>query len=157
MDKKFTVIKDTREKKQGWTFSLDKYCAGTIKQALKTGDYGIAELPENVFTIERKKSVGEIYNNLFQERFTKELERLAEFKHKFIICQFDLKTIMSFPVNSGIPARYWEGVKANANYIMSRLINIHIKYGIPVIYAGQHSQDLAKFYLRQVARTEGII
>lgn len=155
--KKFTVIKDTREKKEFWHFDADDYCNGFIERPLPTGDYSIAELPGEIITIERKRNVGEIYSNLFEKRFTEELDRLMKFKYKFIICQFELKNIMTFPINSGIPARFWSGLKANSNYILSRLTDIQVKYGINVCFAGQNSKDLAKFYLRQVAKLEGVI
>lgn len=154
---KFTVIRDTREKKEIWDFPVDEYCFGTVNKALSTGDYSIQELPDNFVTIERKKSPGEIYNNLFEKRFYNEIERLMEFKYKIIICQFDLKTLMNWPIGSGIPQIYWDGLKANANYIISKLMNIQVKYNIPISFAGLHSQELAKTYLRQVARIEGLI
>ena len=155
---KFTVVRDGgREKKEFWTFEPDDYCLGTINKTLHTGDYSIDELPDWTVSIERKRTVGEIYNNFFEERFTKELERLQKFKYKFLICQFNLKDVMSFPVNSGVPQRYWGSLKANSNFLMSKIAHIQIKYGVIFSFGGLHSQDLAKFYLRQVARTEGII
>lgn len=159
LQNKFTVLRSGQEKRDFWDFSADDYCKGTEQCALKTGDYMIKELPGLIFTIERKNSVGEVYNNLFEKRFSDELVRLQEFKYRFIICQFDAKDVVNFPYNSGIPSRYWEGLKANGNYIMSRLTHFTIRMNVPVIFAGpgKPSKDLAMSYMKQVARLEGII
>jgi len=156
---KFTVLRSGQEKKHFWTFEPNEYCLGTIQCPIETGDYMIKELPKQTFTIERKHSVGEIYNNLFEKRFSDELDRLQSFKYRFIICQFDLKDVISFPYGSGIPSRYWDGLKANGNYILSKLSYFTIKLKIPVIYAGpgSSSKELAMFYMKQVARCEGLI
>jgi|GEM_PF-4425827 ERCC4-type nuclease len=155
--KKFTVIKDSREKKEFWNFEPDDYCNGFVEGTLHTGDYSIKELPDFTVTIERKRNLSEVYNNLFEQRFKDEIERLKQFKYRFIICQFEFKNVITFPVNSGTPARFWSGLKANSNYIMSRLSEIQIKHGIDICYAGQNSKEMAKSYLRQVAKLEGII
>lgn len=156
---KFIVLRSGQEKKNFWDFGPDDYCRGTEQCPIKTGDYMIKELPDKIFTIERKFSTGEIYNNLFEKRFNDELERFREFKYRFIICQFDTKDVISFPYNSGIPSVYWDGLKANGNYIMSKLTHFTIKMNIPVVFAGpgKPSKDLAMSYMRQVARLEGII
>lgn len=156
---KFHVLRSGQEKKNFWHFDPDDYCSGTTQCPIETGDYMIKELPDKIFTIERKFSVGEIYNNMFEKRFSNELERLQEFKYRFIICQFDARDVISFPFNSGIPKMYWDGLKANGNYIMSKLTHYTIKMKVPVIFAGpgKSSQDLAMFYMRQVARLEGLI
>lgn len=156
---KFHVLRSGQEKKNFWHFGPDQYCSGTTQCPIETGDYMIKELPGKIFTIERKFSVGEIYNNLFEKRFLKELERLQEFKYRFIICQFDAKDVLNFPYNSGIPSIYWDGLKANGNFIMSKLAGITMKLNIPVIFggSGNPSRDLAMFYMRKAATLEGII
>lgn len=157
--KKFTVVRSGQEKKNYWDFSPDDYCNGTMKMPLKTGDYSIKELPGEIITIERKFSVGEIYQNLFEKRFTDELDRLQDFKHKFILCQFDAKDVVNFPYNSGIPSRYWSNLRANGTFIMSKLSAIMVNRGIPVIFGGpgEPCKALAMSYLRHVARSEGLI
>ncbi len=156
---KFTVIRSGQEKRNFWDFSPDEHCHGTYTGPIKTGDYSLRELPDKVFTIERKYSVGEIYNNLFEKRFTRELERLVEFKYKYIVCQFELKDVLNFPYNSGIPSRFWDGLKANGAFILSRLTGITTRMNIPVIFAGpgESSKALALYYMKHVARLEGLI
>ena len=57
---RFTVIRDTREKKDhGWWFEEDAYCAGTEVVKVNIGDYTIKD-KENLLCIERKESVAEL-------------------------------------------------------------------------------------------------
>ena len=51
---KFTVIRDTREKKgHGWWFDDNAYCEGTIVQKVEIGDYTIQDM-EHLFGKEQK-------------------------------------------------------------------------------------------------------
>lgn len=153
--KKITIIRDTREKKYVWDFQASDVVDKTISQCLKTGDYSILGLEDKV-TLERKASTGEIYGNLFEKRFSDELNRLYLFKYKAIILEFSIKDVLAFPILSGIPGRFHNGLKANGNFIMSRLMNIQLK-GIPIIFAGDNGKDVALSYLKQVAKLEGLI
>ena len=57
---KFTVIRDTREKKgHGWWFDESSHCTGTEVKKLDVGDYSIKGR-EEIVCIERKESVSEI-------------------------------------------------------------------------------------------------
>jgi ERCC4-type nuclease len=152
---KITIIRDTREKKNVWDFEPSEFINKTISKGLKTGDYSI-EGYESLVSLERKANTGEIYNNLFEKRFKDELNRLHPFKYKALILEFSVKDILSFPINSSIPYRYHSGLKANAGYIMSRLMDIQLK-GIPIIFAGLNGKDIALSYLKQVAKLEGLI
>ncbi len=130
------IIADTREKKEYcWRFSQSKFINNVIHRKLDTGDYSIPGL-ENEFCIERKKSVAEIAMNIVEARFKNVLTRLREFKHKFIICEFDFKNILEFPLNSGIPRHKQKYVKIKPPFIISCLSKIQVDYQIPVIYAG---------------------
>lgn len=158
-NKKITVIRSGQERKNYWDFGPDEYCLGTLSAPIKTGDYTIKELPKDMFTIERKYSVGEIYYNLFEKRFSNELDRMEPFKYKFIICQFQLRDVITFPINSGIPARYWDGLKSNSNFIMSSLMKIMTIRQIPIIFAGpgEPAKKIAYSCIKSVARLEGLI
>ena len=105
---KFIVIRDTREK-DGWYFKESDYCEGMVNQKLDTGDYSIQGL-EDVLCIERKASVAEIANNIVDDRFTRELDRMSEFKYKFLILEFGVEDILSFPVGSDIPKKSWNKI-----------------------------------------------
>jgi len=105
---KFTPIIDTRE--QIPLIFDKKYCNDPIKKKLDTGDYSIVGL-EEIFCIERKKSIEEIAGNIFQKR-------------------------MEFPVGSKIRKR----LKVTGPFISSWLNNIVITRNIPVIFAGDASK-----------------
>ena len=128
---KFLVIRDTREK-DGWYFKESNYCQGMIDQKLDTGDYSVQGL-EDVLCIERKGSVSEIANNIVDKRFDRELDRMKEFKYKFLILEFGIKDIMSFPEGSDIPRAKWNKIRIKGNFILKRLAEIQTKYDIHVI------------------------
>ena len=136
---KFIVIRDTREK-DGWYFKESDYCEGMVNQKLDTGDYSIQGL-EDVLCIERKASVAEIANNIVDDRFTRELDRMSEFKYKFLILEFGVEDILSFPVGSDIPKKSWNKIRISGRFIMKRLSEIQIKYGIHVVPCGDKLSD----------------
>ena len=133
---KFIVIRDTREK-DGWYFKESDYCEGMVNQKLDTGDYSIQGL-EDVLCIERKASVAEIANNIVDDRFTRELDRMSEFKYKFLILEFGVEDILSFPVGSDIPKKSWNKIRISGRFILKRLAEIQIEYGISVIPCGNN-------------------
>lgn len=157
MANRFEIIRDTSEKEGfGWYFDskYESRCVGTIDKKLSTGDYTIKGL-EDVFTIERKLSTAEIYKNINEKRFTRELERFASFKYTFIICEFDMADIFSFPINSGIPKEKWFMLKLDGKYILRCLNEIVIKYNTNIIYAGKHGKEVANSIFKRMADMYG--
>lgn len=133
MTDRFLIIRDTREK-DGWDFPESNSCAGMIIKKLDTGDYSLKGY-EDMICIERKKSSGEIANNISQMRFKKELERMRNFKYRFIVCEFPFKDLKQFPLNSGIPERALSSLRISNNYLMRFISEIQILYGINVVFA----------------------
>ena len=90
----FTIIRDTREK-EGYTFEPveTRYhtCKGMVTQKLDTGDYTLEGL-EDKLCIERKSSVAEFAGNVGQDRhrFMREIERMKEFPHRYIVLELSL-------------------------------------------------------------------
>jgi len=123
------IIIDTREK---FPWSFDKTSASTVVRKLDTGDYAIEGL-EDVLCIERKMSVAEIANNITAERFERELKRMAEFKYKFLILEFDYRDIDVFPEGANIPKHMKSKVRVKGPFIIKCLTRMAIKYGIHVI------------------------
>src|SRR3990167_6244714 len=100
------ILQDTKEK-MPWDLSFFG-----IEQTLvhvETGDYVIP----GFLVIERKRSTGELSLNLGQKSrcFRAELERMVTFKYRCIICEFSIDDLYSFPINSGIPKRYWKRIR----------------------------------------------
>jgi len=131
--KDFTIIVDTREQKP-WTF--DDHSVANRK--LDTGDYSVEGL-EKIFTIERKRSVSEIAGNISEKRFYDELDRMRDFKHKFILLEFSLNSVLDYPVGSTVPKKLWSTLKITGKYILKYLTEISMKYDVHIIYCGSSS------------------
>lgn len=146
----YEVLRDTREQ-QGWTFSRSKAVIGITDTKLDTGDYTVAGM-EHYLCIERKASTSEIANNIGQKRFFAELDRMIAIPHRFIICEFQLKDVLDFPRNSGIPERQLKFLKITPQFMLKSLCEIEVKYGVSVIYAGnpQSAEIIADNLMRRV-------
>lgn len=126
----FNIIVDTREQLP-WEFGFHT----TSKKKLDTGDYSMEGF-ESILTIERKKSVSEIANNITESRFKNELERMSKIPHSFIIMEFNLQDIYSFPIGSDIPKKMWDKIKISGNFIMKYLIQAQLNYNIHILFCG---------------------
>lgn len=147
----FTIIIDTREQTP-WEF--ENYAVA--HQKLDTGDYSIQGL-ETLFAIERKKSVGEIANNITEPRFKDCLDRLKDFKHKFILCEFTLNNVLDYPVGSAVPKKLWHTLKITSKYILKYLTEITMKYDIHVIYCGSRdgAEEMAISIMKRMVEMYG--
>jgi len=142
MNKKFTVIVDTDEKIPH-EFLPDEFCEGSIRKKIKTGDYCIVGA-EDILAIERKRNLQEIYGNftIDWKRFRNCLDRLSEFQFPVIVCEFPFYDIAKFPLDSGIPSRYWKPKHfAYRKHILNRFLMIKEEWGIEVIFAGSRERS----------------
>lgn len=145
---RYEVIRDTREQ-NGWFFAESNECFGTAEEKLDSGDYSIRGL-ENVFSIERKGSTGEFAQNITQKRFDRELDRLEQYAHPFLILEFTANDIETFPANSGIPLYLRKKIKISPNYIWSRVLEFDVKYKTKVIFAGSQGKKIAEILFRKM-------
>lgn len=147
----FTIIVDTREQTP-WEF--ENYA--TASKKLDTGDYSIDGL-QDIFAIERKKTVSEIANNITEPRFKDVLDRLEKFKHKFILLEFTLNNVMDYPVGSTVPKRTWHTLKITSKYILKYLTEINIKYNIHTIYCGSrdNAEEVAISIMKRMVELYG--
>lgn len=138
---KFTVIRDTSEKKDhGWLFTESTHCTGTELFNLYTGDYSLKGLHEQkFFVIERKGSVCELVANMTQTdkwaNFKDELERLEEWKHPFVVCEFPFRLLVSYPFGSNLPRHLWKKVRIRPQFILSRMHDIFFHFKTKFIFA----------------------
>ena len=136
--KPFTIIKDTREQ-EGYTFepSSSRYhvCKGMVNRKLDTGDYSIEGL-EDKLCIERKASVVEFANNIGHDavRFAKEIERMKEFPHRFIVLEFSLTDLMNFPEGTNIPEEDWNKLKVTNKFMLRKIMEYQMYDDIHVIF-----------------------
>lgn len=141
---KFTPVVDSREK---IPLTLDiTTCNYPVVKHLHTGDYSILGL-ENIFCIERKKSVEEIVSNMFEKRMTSVIERLSIYVHKAIVCEFSYTDVLTFPLKSKIKNK----TRVKGPFVSAWLNNLVIAKNIPVIYAGD--QNKAAFITMQMMKT----
>lgn len=127
------IIQDTREQ-YPWDFSF--YEVDTVVRKLDTGDYSL-EGEENNICIERKRSTGELSQNLGSKRatFERELERMTFIRDRYLILEFSIQDLLDFPKNSGIPKKTLPYIRMNAQYMIKLLDQYQDKYGIEIIYA----------------------
>ena len=138
---KFTVIRDTREKEGfGWEFGPNEIFATTLIKKLDSGDYSLLGY-EREISIERKKNTGELAKNIFEPRFEKELVRLQEYKHSYIVCEFTYNDLLTFPVNSGIPKNLWWKVKMSSKFLHSTVSRYMLQYNTQIIFAGKYGKE----------------
>lgn len=148
----FFIIRDTREQ-SGWQFATGKNCLGTKPGTLKTGDYTIEGF-ENILTIERKGSVKEFAQNLMDDRFFRELERMKEYKHAYLILEFTAEDLLNYPNNPDIPFATRARIKTNGNFLMSKTIYLQHNYPVKVFFAGRKGKDIAYYIMRMVSNVE---
>lgn len=106
-----------------------------IEGTLKTGDYSIEGLEQYV-CMERKASPSEIAINLGKERdrFIRELVRMQDYKHKYIICEFTFDELLGFPDNAPIPKAAKASVKMTGKFMLKSLIELQIQHGFHLYF-----------------------
>ena len=154
--KKYTVIRDTREKPEyGWHFENDDVLDKTEIIKLDSGDYSLKG-HEKIITVERKRNTAEIAQNILEPRFEKELIRLEEYEYPYIVCEFTYNDLMMFPVNSGIPKKFWYKVKVNKLLLQKVISRYIIVYKTKIIFAGQFgkecTENIFKSYIKHVVK-----
>lgn len=144
-----TVIKDTREQNG---FNLEFYGFKVIDRKLDTGDYSIEGM-EHLLCIERKASTGEIAMNFGKKvkQFDAEIERMKPIKHRYLICEFTLATLMEFPKNSGIPKNKLSKVRMNANYLLYRIRKLE-QSGVKIIFC-QNQEEAERKVVEIIEQT----
>jgi len=152
---KYTIIRDTREKeKKGWQWRKSMYCEGTVDGTMKTGDYTL-EGYEGVLTIERKGRISEFAKNINEARFGKELERMTQFKHAYVILEFTMRDLLNYPVGSGIPRHKWRYLKFKGPFILKKLTEMMRDYPtIHFVLAGDAGKETASSIFKRIVESE---
>ena len=148
----YTVVRDTREQ-HGYFFKKFNRCEGTVQKKLDTGDYSILGLEDKV-CIERKASVAELAINLGKEKyaFFNEIERMRDYEHKYIVCEFSMEDVKKFPEGSNIPRQQRDKVKITGKYILRCLMEFAVFNDVHVIFAGSErgAFDLISSLLKRI-------
>lgn len=136
------ILQDSREK-QPWLFS--NYVQETT--GLKTGDYQIKGYPF-LITIDRKKLITELANNVVSKRFEKELIRMEPFRFKYVICEFPYKEVEMYPKTAKLPKKLKDKIKVTGRFLTKELGQLSENYCVEFIYcntryeAKQKAQEL---------------
>jgi len=141
---KYTVVRDSREREgEGWFWKSSRYCDGTVRGTLQTGDYTLQGYHE-MLIIERKGSISEWATNITQARFERELERMAKIRFPFILLEFTLTDVMNYPIGSTIPKRLWGKLHFKGPYILKKTIEFQMKYdNVKIIFCGGSGKEVA--------------
>jgi len=122
------VLIDSREP-EGHAYSFarfDNWFADTKRKKLKTGDYSLAEWPDEI-AIERK-TLADLVGSVMppnRERFLTSCERLAKFRRRAIVIEASLLQAKCFYGESG----------AHPNAVVGTMFAIQERWNIPVIWA----------------------
>lgn len=144
------IIVDTREQ-QPWVFP--DHTVAVSK--LDTGDYSLHGF-EHLLCIERKKSSGEFANNIVEKRYDDWTRRMSFFKYKFLLFEFTLDDIYTFPQNSGIPKYMWDKTRISSKFIIKKITELQIYHDIHVLFCGsqQSAQKIAEAIMYKVYTNE---
>lgn len=144
------IIIDTREQ-QPWTFA--EHTVSVCK--LDTGDYSLEGF-EHLLCIERKKTVSEFANNIVEKRYDDWTRRMAQFKYKFLLLEFTLDDVYSFPINSGMPKYLWSQTRISPKFIIKKLTELLIYHDIHIIFCGsiKSAQKYAEAIMYKVYTNE---
>ena len=160
------IIIDTREKKP-WEFK--NIPSGVLinniyHDKLDAGDYCLLglEFPNQDFSviIERKAKMEEFLGNIGcnWKRFKRELKKLSEFKRPAIIVEDDMsKAYARYKSSIGRRRGYFN---LHPEFIIKRISEIYIDYGVPVFFASSRSMGerfALNFFKQASKREEGLI
>jgi ERCC4-type nuclease len=139
----FTIIRDTREQTP-WDFTFEHTVAEELG-TIKTGDYAVKGI-EDKLCIERKGCIEEFANNLGKEyaRFKRELVRMDEFPHSFIICEFPLRDLMEYPFHNN-NTKLQQTSKISGKYLLKIMLEIQLDHKVKIIFCN------SKFYAIRTA------
>lgn len=153
VNSQITILQDTKEKIP-WDFSIYADVKRQVRRGLKTGDYTV-EGYEDRLCIERKRTTGEISLNLGSKynQFKAEFDRMQDFEHRCVICEFPLWLILQFPTGSGIPHKRWKWLRTNGKFLYGRLMDMSNEYNVPVYFSNSslEAQEIAINIMRKIA------
>lgn len=123
---------DTREQVGFWTFASFDGVKTEVKK-VNYGDYTLTDYPMGI-SIDRKKTLSELANNVKEKRFKRELENLQKYEEAYIICEFPFSCYSTFPTGSGIPKEKWKFLRKGGKAILREVQQLELDYQIPFLY-----------------------
>ena len=154
MENKYTVIRDTREQ-EGWSFDASQSCVGTVSEKLDTGDYSLSGY-EDILAVERKGGIGEFAKNVVQDRFEKELQRMEDIKHTYIILEFNMDDLIKYPASLKLNYYQKKKIRLRGSFILKRVIEFSILYKTQILFCGDYGKQVADSIFKRIIEIEGI-
>jgi len=136
-------------------FDSSNSCEGTVSEKLDTGDYSLSGY-EDVFTIERKGSISEFAQNVVQDRFEKELQRMEDIKYGYIILEFNMEELIQYPASLKLNYHQKKKIRLRGSFILKRLIEFSILYKTKILFCGEHGKQVADSIFKRIIEIEGI-
>lgn len=160
---KCKVIVDSREKRPLFKVGPgDSFIDEYVLDKVEGGDYTIKEIP-NFIIIERKADCAELFNTvvLNKERFQRQLEKMLQYEHRFIVIQQTYKDFID-------PSKWTfiRNFKTRLRYIATTeawLISLQYKHNIHFLFLDPIQSPrfirrlLGKYYEYAKKRTKRII
>ena len=149
----FTVLIDTHEK-YPWSFTSSAIL-GTKYVHLKTGDYTVENL-EDKLCIERKRTANELAQNVQDERFFRELDRMQQFPYRYILLESTLQKIVDYPHSEDLSPAILKRIQMRGAYLLKCINRMQVKYGVNIIYCGNsdNAQWVATNLMKEVVDIE---
>ncbi len=128
------ILQDTKEKTP-WSFKSYDQCEAQKLIHLEEGDYTLEEYPL-LIALERKKSVAELATNLGMKyiQFKNEMERLRQYRFRYVICEFSEIEVLNYPHASKLPAAVKAKLRMSGKFLMHRISELIDTYGIEFVY-----------------------
>lgn len=150
------IIQDTREK-EPWSLTSFEDVRAQVIETVNAGDYTIKG-KETLITIDRKKKPAELANNLgmYKDRFMRELERMRQYKFRYVICEFPYEKLLMFPKGSGLPLRVQRKVRAKGKFLVSQVQRMSEEYEVEFIFCAnrEEAQERAMELFREALESE---
>lgn len=153
------ILSDTREQ-HPFIFENESkvksgYCTKIITTEITTidaGDYTIKGY-EDIVRIERKASLCELMGNMIpiqnKERFERELEKLKNVKHKYIIVESSLSNEV---LQLGIPQMRYP---VPTSRVLKWLSDLELEYDIKVKFCGDAAKRQVRYIFDSIVRKYG--
>ncbi|MHA2428855.1 MAG: hypothetical protein ACXADB_12605, partial [Candidatus Hermodarchaeia archaeon] len=113
---------------------------------------------EKLITIDRKKKPAELANNLgmYKERFARELERMRDYKYRYIICEFPYEKLVMFPKGSGLPRYIQRKVRAKGKFLVKQVERMSEEYEVEFIFCAnrEEAQERAIELFKEALQSE---
>jgi len=159
MPKEIVVRIDAREQTP-WIFEKEEKVSSSYKSivigseinSLDAADYSIVGY-EHLVRIERKNGFQELFGNMMpkenKERFEREMEKLIDIPHKYILIETNLN---KDSLGMSVPQIY-KGPPSNV--VLKWLTSLQIQYGIHFMFVGDCGKKVARNIFDEIIKRYG--